>query len=313
MQPKFSYGVALAGLVLFSALVAADQLIEALPDRQPAPPALASVQLEPISVHSEELAPLEVVGAWRLDSQEPRVGGISGLVIDRDELIAVTDRGAILRLPKRHRPRMRIHVSDLPDGPGDPTLRSNRDSEALLPDPAGRGWWVAFENRHELWLYDEAFRRALRRVRISSRKLTENTGVEALAAGAGQILAFPERGSSVLQWSGGRWSENRMSGRRTLSDAVQLDGGLILLERDLAARGFKNALALVERDEDGFRTVWRRRLPVAWRDNLEALAAERIAGGGYRLWVMSDDNFHPRMRTVLLVIDVPAAALPKRP
>jgi hypothetical protein len=81
----------------------------------------------------------------------------------------------------------------------------------------------------------------------------------------------------------------------------------------VTAFGFKNALALVEQHGSSFRTLWRKPLPVAWRDNFEALAAEPIAGGGYRLWMMSDDNFHPRLRTMLLVVDVPAAALPKRP
>jgi hypothetical protein len=87
---------------------------------------------------------------------------------------------------------------------------------------------------------------------------------------------------------------------------------ILLVERRLTTAGFRNALALVRAEGRDFRTLWRKRLPVSWRDNLEAAAAEPIAGGGYRLWMMSDDNFHPRLRTVLLVVDIPPEALRKR-
>ena len=313
MQPKFSYAAAVAGIALFAVVMAVDWLMYDLPDREPAPPAVASLELEPIPISAASLAPLVPVGAWRVTSSEPRVGGVSALAIDGEGLVALTDAATVLRFPRRLSRRMRVHVADLPDGPGDPGLRRDRDSEALLRDPGGSGWWVVFENHHELWLYDEAFRRELRRAAVPSGALSANGGIEALTGAAGELLAFPEDGGSALRWRGGRWSQAPLDRRTARSDAVEVgDGRLLLLERELTARGFKNALALVEPDGAGFRTLWRKRLPVAWRDNFEALAAERTASG-YRLWMMSDDNFHPRLRTVLLVVDVPAAALPKRP
>ena len=315
MQPKFRYAVGLTCAVLFAAVIVADTVIERLPDRQAKPPALATVRLEPLNLSAAGLAPLAVAGAWRLESPEQRFGGISALAVDGAELVAVTDGGAVLRFPKPAGGRMQVHVSDLPGGPGEARFKMNRDSEALLRDAGTGGWWVAFENRDELWLYDAGFRRTLARLTVPSRQLGENTGIEGLAAGPGEILAFPESGGSVRRWSGGRWSQLQTGRRRGVSDAAGIDDThLLLLERDVTLGGFENALVLVERSGAAFRTLWRRRLPVAPRDNLEALAVEPApGGGGYRLWIMSDDNFHPRLRTVLLAVDVPAGALPKRP
>jgi hypothetical protein len=247
-------------------------------------------------------------------SRDPRVGGVSALAVDGDELVAVTDTGAVLQFPKAIRPQLRTRVRDLPSGPGDERFKMNRDSEAIARDPDNRGWWIAFENRDELWLYDWGFARALQRVVVPRERMSLNAGIEGLASGKGGLLAFPESGGSALSWSSGRWGEARVEPRTPLSDAVRLDDGSVLLvERRLTATGFSNVLALVRADGATFRTVWRKRLPVGRRDNVEALAAERTDGGGYRLWMMTDDNFHPRLRTVLLVVDIPAGLLRKQP
>ncbi len=311
MQPKFSFSAPLGAAALFAAVLAADSLFESLPDRQAATAAVTVVTLEPIAISAAELAPLALVGAWRLTSSEPRVGGISGLAVNDDELVAITDAGVVLRFPKSLGRQMQAQVTDLPSGPGDERCKANRDSEAILRDD--RGWWIAFENADELWLFDARFKRTLRRL-IVPGGLGLNTGIEGLAASPRGILAFPESGGSTLLWGGGRWDQLRLDRRTPISDAVQVDGGAVLLiERRLTPTGFRNALALLRVDGAVLRTVWRKRLPVGWRDNVEAVAAEPIAAGGYRLWMMSDDNFHPRLRTILLVVDVPGAVLPKRP
>ena len=314
MQRKFRFSAALGGILLFAAIVAADSWFKALPDRQAAPPAVAALGLEPVEISAAELAPLGLVGAWRLASSDRRFGGVSGLAVDGDQLVAITDAGVVLRFAKQLRRQLPVLVADLPAGPGDPRFKHNRDSEALARDPHGRGWWIAFENRDQLWLYDRGFTRALQRVAIARASLGFNSGIEGLASGLSGIVAFPESGGSAFSWSGGQWAEARLDRRTPLSDAARLeDGSILLLERRLTTSGFSNGLALLRPEGGGFRTVWRKRLPVGRLDNVEAVAAERIAGGGYRLWMMSDDNFHPRLRTLLLVVDVPAALLPKRP
>lgn len=304
----------LGGIALFAAVLAGNKLFESLPDRQAAPPAVALLELEPVEISAPKLAPLVLVGAWRLTSPEPRFGGVSGLAVDGDELVAITDAGVVLRFPKAVRRQLPLRVGDLPAGPGDERFKKNRDSEAIARDPRHRGWWVAFENRDQLWLFDPGFNRALQRVAVPRGLLSFNTGIEGLAIGEGGLLAFPESGGSALVWRQGQWLKASLQSRTPVSEAIWLeDGAILLVERRLTAAGFSNALALVRADGATFRTLWRKRLPVGSRDNVEALAAEPIAGGGYRLWMMSDDNFHPRQRTVLLIADVPAEALPNRP
>ncbi len=312
VQPKFSFAAIAGSIILFAALLGADALLETLPDRQAAPPVVAALTLAPIEISAAQLAPLALVGAWRLTSPEPRVGGISGLAVDGEELVALTDSGVVLRFPKRVRPQMRVQVADLPAGPGDERFKINRDSEAILRDPEGRGWWIAFENREELWLFDPSFSRALKRIAVPSGELSENSGIEGLAGGGASILAFPEGGGSVLEYSEERWRQLRLDRSTPVADAVRIDDrSVLLVERRLTSAGFGSALALVRREGAMFRTVWRKRLPVGWRDNVEAVAAEPIAGGGHRLWIMTDNNFHPRQRTLLLIVDIAAAALPR--
>ena len=312
VQAKFSFGTALAAILLFAAVVRAHAIIEAMPNQPQVPRTAAQVSLQPVGLTSAGLAPLELVGAWQLTSAGARIAGVSGMAAHGDELVAITDIGTVIRMPKQLRGKMAAIVFSLPAGPGDGHVKSNRDAEAILRDPAGRGWWVAFERHDELWLYDGNFSRALGRAEIPDSNLGNNTGIEGLAAQAGAILAFPESGREALRFSGGRWDRVRLEGSRRVSDAVALDGGLMLLvERRLTLTGFHNALALMDARGPVLKTVWRRRLPVGWRDNIEAIAAERTAGG-YRLWLATDDNFHPRLRTLLMVIDVPAAALPGR-
>lgn len=310
MQPKFSFATVLAAAALAASIIATERLLEPLPDRHSAPPATASAAFEPVVLDSAGLEPLVLVGAWRLTAAEPRVGGVSALAVDGAGLVAITDAGAVLRLARPIAPRMAIAVADLPSGPGDGRFKWNRDSEALARDPLGRGWWVAFENHDQLWLFDPAFRRALGHVTVAGAPLGENSGIEGIVGDRAGILAFPEAGGSAIRWNGVRWARHRLDRRARLSDSARIgERFVLLLERRLTPAGFRNALALVDTQGEVFRTLWRRPLPVSWRDNLEALAAEPKAGGGYRLWLMSDDDFQPRMRTLLLVVDLPAAAI----
>jgi hypothetical protein len=236
------------------------------------------------------------------------------LALDGDQFVALSDGGVVLRFPKALRPGVTVAAADLPAGPGSARFKQNRDTEAMARDPAGRGWWVAFEGRDALWLYDSSFSRGLAHIPVKRQDMGYNTGIEGLVASSGSLIAFPESGGTVLGWSrAGRTTASRRP-KKPISDAAQIDNqSVFLLERRVTPLGFRNALAFARPQGASFRTVWRRRLPVRRRDNLEGIAAEPLPDGGYRLWIISDDNFHPRLRTILLAIDVPAALLPRRP
>jgi hypothetical protein len=187
-------------------------------------------------------------------------------------------------------------------------LKENRDSEAIARDPLGRGWWVAFETRNQLWLYDLGFSRALRRIAFGEGRWPRNRGIEGLAPGEANILSFPESGDSLVSWSGGKavnFPLERPLG--PVADAARLpDGGLALIHRRVTPLGFANAITLLDPLPGG---GWRTGRSFALRgtrlDNVEALAAERLASGRTRLWLMTDDNFQRPLRTLLIALDVP--------
>lgn len=278
-----------------------------LPDRAELGLRMARLAFEPIAFDPQAFGPLRVAGAWKVTSDDPRFGGISALAFDGEDLLALTDTGVLVRFARPAGASGVAVIRELPDGPGDPRFRSRRDSEALLRDPQGRGWWVAFENRNELWLYDRDFTRALRRIAFGAEQWPTNRGIEGLAGDGGDLLLFPEAGKTVVRFRGGSGRKLSISnGGDWISDAATLpDGRLLVLERQPTLLGLSNALAILERSETGYRRGSKIRLGVSALDNLEAVAVERTAGGTIRLWLMTDDNLRRPMRTLLIALDWP--------
>jgi hypothetical protein len=220
-------------------------------------------------------------------------------------LIALTDAGAVIRFPRPSGRPMTAEITDVPNGPGRPGFKRHRDIEALTRDPAGRGWWAAFENHNQLWLYDRNFSRAIERLDFGRRRWPRNKGIEAMLAEPGGILLLPEAGNEVVRVTGGTMRRSPLANRfGRLSEAVRLpDGRILALARRLGLGGFHNALVpLLPGDRLGRPIA----LGLGPFDNAEALAAEPVAGGT-RLWLMTDDNFTWPMRTLLVALDFPSA------
>jgi len=241
-----------------------------------------------------------------MDIADERFGGVSALALDRGVLIALTDSGTVIRFPMPGRGG-RALVRDLPAGPGPPQFKVNRDSEALARDPAGRGWWVAFETWNQLWLYDPSFRRAMARVDLGKNRWRRNRGLEAIAAGAEGMLLLPESGREWLRLKGDSLQSYRLQNPfGAIADAARLpDGRLLLVSRDFGLTGIaKHVLVAEERRGDlAVRSI--ARIALGARDNVEAIAAEPRAGGGTRLWLLTDNDFRPRAPTLLVALDLP--------
>jgi hypothetical protein len=45
-------------------------------------------------------------------------------------------------------------------------------------------------------------------------------------------------------------------------------------------------------------------LDLGMLDNMEGIAAAPLPNGGMRLWIVSDNNFRPWMRTLLVALDL---------
>lgn len=299
--------LALAALAIVAAVLAAHQFFIGLPNREELGPRETAVRFKPVSLDPAGFLPLRLAGAWEIESDDPRVGGISDLAVDGGSLVALSDKGVIIRFAKPNRGVERATVRELPGGPGNPRFKINRDSEAILRDPSGRGWWVAFENRNELWLYDPAFTRAVRRMAIPASDFDDNEGVEGMAGDVGSLLLFPESGGQLIRFSAKGVGVAPIADSGTyVSDAASLpDGRILLVERSLGPLGFSIDLALLEQGRNGFALGERIPIGVGRLDNVEALAAERLSDGTIRLWMATDDNFHRPLRTLLVAADFP--------
>lgn len=283
--------------------------LDGRPDLATLPPRAVPLRVEPVHLDPAKFAPLRLVGAWRLTADDPRFGGVSALALDDTGLIALTDAGAVIRFARPSGKRAIARIKNVPAGPGRPGYKRHRDIEALSRDPAGRGWWAAFENHHQIWLYDRDFSRALQRVDLGRRRWRHNTAIEAMAAEPGGFLLLPEGGTEVVRIRGRSVQSSQLGnpmGR--LSEALRLpDGRILVLARGAGPTGFWNALVpLLPGDRLGEPIA----LGLGPLDNAEALAAEPIAGGT-RLWLMTDDNFQWPMRTLLFALDLPNATQPK--
>ena len=245
--------------------------------------------------------PIRAAQLWRLEAPDRRFGGLSALGVDGRDLVALTDSGVAIRFapPTAAAGRIIFRLHDLPAGPGPPDRKAWRDSESLLRDPRGRGWWVGFETRHSLWLFDERFSRALAQRRLSV-DWPRNKGAEALVTAPGmRLFALPERGGASTGLDGALGPATP----RGTSDAARLpDGRLALLVRRLTSGGFASDVRI---SRVAGRRPLRLRLPLDALANAEAIAAAPLGDGGTRLWIATDDNFKPWMQTWLLALDLP--------
>lgn len=274
------------------------------PNRAILADALVSGRAEPVAVSEPLAAPIVAAQLWLMAAADPRFGGISGLASDGGDLIALTDSGVVIRFvpPAPGRQPIQFQFRDLPGGPGREYRKAGRDSESLLRDPRGRGWWVGFEGRHSIWLFDKDFSNVIDR-HVITEDWPRNRGAEALTAGpGGRIFALPENGGRALAPDGTRGPANP----RGTSDATRLaDGRLALLVRRVTVTGFVSEVRISAK---AGKPKQRLRLPLGPLANAEAIAAVPGTGGGTRLWIATDDNNRPWMRTYLLAIDLAKGA-----
>ncbi len=291
VQPPFSIFRLFSSLTIAVPILAMAAWIDGRPTRQPGIDAVVegSAQAVPIS---------STLRAWHLRANDPRFGGLSALAFVDGGLLALTDQGVAVRFatPRRAAQTMHFALQDLPAGPGSPLRKRARDSESLLADTQGRGWWVGFEMVHSLWLYDRNFDRTIERRRLSV-DWPLNKGGEALVGEGDAVVVYPEMG--------GKAAGSATVAPAWISDATRMpDGRQVLLKRALTWGGFENEVRIAAGKGKPARRI---SLPLGRLDNMEGIAAAPSPGGGTRLWIVSDDNFRPWMRTLLVALDLPPA------
>lgn len=263
-------------------------------------------------------------------------GGFSGLSVseDRSRLLAVSDEGdwlsaAIDRVDGKPAGLSDVHLGAMtgPDGrPLDAKRDADAESLARLPDGS---YAVGFERRHRIVRFKGdptgGFTASALATPKAVSRLRANSGIETLAtfpagaARAGALLAIaeapPDDGEVIPAWiiDGKRFETLNVARHEAFSvtDAAFLpDGDLILLERyyrppihlemrlrRIAAHDIAPGATL--RGTELLRAGLDREI-----DNMEALSVHRGADGRIMLTLMSDDNFNPFQRTLLLEFEL---------
>jgi hypothetical protein len=292
----------------------------------------------PLSDSEPELAalgPFSFKGALALSGQDRAFGGLSGLLIAPDgTLLAVTDQAHWLsaRIERDGAGLLtglaEATLSPMLDGNGAP-LRPGRtgDSESLARLPDGR-LLVAFERWHRIRVFASPAAPGLFfPAPPGLAALPANAGLEALTVLAdGRLLAIAEAASqdgTALAWigagDGSVWEPRRYRPGPDLApvDAAGLPGGgVLVLERRVSLlTGFAgriaflppSALAAAVLEPVELATI----APPLLSDNYEGIAVARRGDGLLDVALVSDDNFSLFQRSILMLLRLDPAALPR--
>jgi hypothetical protein len=303
----------------------------------PAPSGL--VQLRPFQTESKEnqrteFDGLKLLSAFELRSRHPHFGGISGLTIGIDrKLYAVSDRGYWLSARMRHDSEGTL--LDLLDWQIKPILTPERtptdglltDAEALARAPDG-SFIVGFEQTHRLWRYlppPMTFDSPAQPITVPRdlAKAPRNGGLECVTVlPSGEILTLAEelqnKDGSFKGWLIDDQQAVELSylpseGFRASDCAALPNGDVIVLERHLSIfLAFSARLKLIRAASirphavlDGEDLL--RLDPPLRLDNFEGIAVQEDAAGTL-IYLISDDNFQPFQRTLLLQFRLPRSA-----
>ena len=288
------------------------------------------MQASPVSLQEDQpdrvrLDALRFEAGFALGAADPRFGGLSGLWLapDGHEIIMASDHGTIWSAAPEHEDDRLIGFADwqaaaLGRAAGDPAGRI--DAEALTDDAAG-GLIVAVEGALPLRriAHDDPAAAeplpAADRLREAGAK-AGNAGIEALATLLdGGLLALSE-GVFAAPGRLAAWlvEDGRVTPLRYLvsdgfvpTGADRLDDTIYIVERrfSLLDGGFASRVVAldIEQIRDGgllsSHPLAQLGRP-AISENFEAIAVRRAMDGRTLIYLVSDDNFLPLQRTLLL-------------
>ncbi len=280
--------------------------------------------LNPEDPAQQRVGELVFKGGLALSSDDDRFGGFSGLALSNGELVAVSDKGYWLtaRLIEQEGLLTGLagtQISAMLDRDGR-ALGGKTMSDAEAVRRRYDGFLVSFERRHRIWLYPGATPHKSVPQALSPPPglggAPKNGGLEALTPlPGGGLLALTEglkvRGG-LRGWhhDGRNWRPlvYKSTGRFKPTDLAALPGGgLMVLERRFTPLGGPAArLQIIAGVTPGTALAGREIAAVALPltvDNMEGLAVVPMEGG-LAVYLMSDDNYHPLQRTLLMKFEL---------
>lgn len=295
------------------------------------------IRAEPIPLliadrNGDRFGRLTFLGGLVLEADHRAFGGFSGLAVlaTGDAILAVSDLGTILSA------RLQTGADGRPLGLGNAWLaplldstgrrfrrKRDKDAEALAVDPVTGEAVIAFERRARfarVRLDDPQGLRTRPVPAPPSAAGNSNSGFEALAifppgtTHAGKMFALTERGVNdgdsegfLIDGENHLAFKVKRTGGYSITDAAVLaDGRILILERRLTtimSPRVRLRMLSADRIEDGAvldGTVLFEPGGGTEIDNMEGLAVHRDPKGQSVVTMISDDNFNPFQRTVLL-------------
>ena len=286
---------------------------------------VTAIQLAPDGSATARLGPLQFLAGVSLTSRDKRFGGLSGLLVEQDQLTAVSDRGFWFRSQLELNEDGALEslsesrIAPILSSKGIPLAiaRGEHDAEAL--ERWGSSFVVSFERFHRVGLYDPNLGDKARPTYIRDipgiAKSPANGGIEALVSlDDGRLLALTEESETdsgeLLGWIIDGVHRDPLAYPKT--DWKPTDGafhpqvGLLILERKFSAlTGFsarirKTDITSVVAGGTITGPIIARISGSVLSDNFEGIAISELADGSPVVWIVSDDNFSFFQQTLLL-------------
>jgi len=292
-------------------------------------PFAAVIKAEALPLHGDDPAlkqvgALSYVAGWALTSESDHFGGFSGMVLGADgkSIVAINDKGdwleARLDLTAKN-PLSGGLLYPVQDSSG-MLDKANFDAESLIRSEGG--YLVSFEQNHRIQKVTTVGgvgKPTLYNQHADLSVLSSNSGVEAMARlPGGALLLFGERGLDqqntlpvwVARKDGAEMRRFEPPQNYSPTDAATLPNGdvLLLMRHYSQLDGVSAKLMHLSASEIAGEGVLRGKEIAHLADplvvdNMEALDIQVQDDGSIRLFVLSDDNFSPLQRTLLLVFD----------
>lgn len=263
--------------------------------------------------------------AWELSSDHIDFGGLSGLALLPEEdgggLLAVTDAGSFVWIGFEEETPATASLARMQASDARPYPRkSDADAEGLVYlDGLAL---VSFERRFRIEGFDLRGCGAAARAALiaglpdthDDQRIDDNQGPEALFVSPDGHLGFGYEGMLGLSPLG-RVMQDGSAEWTGLAAPSPPAHGLVGREEILMPDGQTRTLELFR----AWDPVQGNRIRLSWgpdpeqsvdlglpllTDNFEGLAAEARPDGALRIWIVSDDNFSARQRTLLYVFDI---------